>query len=803
MYNRALAINEKALGPGHPDVATCLNNLAALYRELGDYAKAEPLYKRSLAIREQALGKDHPEVAQILNNLAVLYDTLGDYAKAEPLYKRALEIKGKSLGKDHPDVANSLNNLAVLYKTLGDYAMAELLYKRSLEIYEKSLGKDHPGVALSLNNLAMLYDDLGDYARAEPLYKRSLEIYEKSLGKDHPKVDTILGNLALLYLTTGQLDKAYERFKGKKGSLTLGKYHLAKKEYVEAEKQFQESLNYHLKKEVKIPKWLITGYIGLGLAFEGQENYGKTKEHFKRAIDLIEKQWRSLSTSARRNFLSGRVGVGFRRLEPYEGMVRVLLKEGASGCEKEALRYAEQVKSRLFLEQLAAKGAKGKTEKDNDILTKDRKFQQEIAVLRKRISTLEGLGTRGPAGDKEKLSKELDIISAEYETFLNEIELSDSELSSLVNVETITTEKLQSLLALDTTLLEYFTAQDRTYAWLVTRNSVKAFKIGADAKLIAKKVNEFRLANTSTKTRRPKPLMTISTGDEQTGEITKSQRKKNQTRCTELYGEFYKTLISPLEKSITTQKLIIVPHGALHKVPFAALTDGNKYLIDKFSLSVLPASSVIEYVVKKRNPNQKRLLAFAVPEVDYVPLDFLDFAEPEVNGIAEFFTRKKVFTKSKATEGIAKEKSSDPDVIHFACHGEFNDKQPQQSGLFLAKDEANDGRLQVHEVFGLNLRNANLVTLSACETGVSKIQGGDDLVGLSRGFIYAGTPSILVTLWEVDDLSTSRLMKYFYENWQVKGMTKPEALRQAQIKLKEFRPDPLHWAPFVMIGDWR
>jgi len=166
--------------------------------------------------------------------------------------------------------------------------------------------------------------------------------------------------------------------------------------------------------------------------------------------------------------------------------------------------------------------------------------------------------------------------------------------------------------------------------------------------------------------------------------------------------------------------------------------------------------------------------------------------------------KKEIYTRKEATEGLAKEKASWPNVIHIASHGEFNDRQPLQSGLLLAKDNENDGNLQVHEIFGMDLRNANLVTLSACETALSKIQGGDDLVGLSRGFIYAGTPSLLATLWKVDDQSTAILMEHFYRNWQ-KGMSKAEALRQAQIALKTMPQykHPFYWAPFVMIGDWK
>ena len=130
--------DEKALGPDHPDTATTLNNLAELYRSMGDYAKAEPLYQRALKIREKALGPDHPDTATALNNLAGLYRSMGDYAKAEPLYQRALKIREKALGPDHPDTATALNNLAALYRSMGDYAKAEPLYQRALKIRRES-----------------------------------------------------------------------------------------------------------------------------------------------------------------------------------------------------------------------------------------------------------------------------------------------------------------------------------------------------------------------------------------------------------------------------------------------------------------------------------------------------------------------------------------------------------------------------------------------------------------------------------------------------------------------------------------
>ena len=169
-----MAIEEKALGPDHPDVAQSLNNLALLYNDQGRYSDAEPLYKRSLAIREKKLGADHPDVARSLNNLAGLYQSQGRYSDAELLYKRSLAIREKVFGPDHPDVANALSNLALLYQAQRRYAEAEPLLKRSLAIDEKALGADHLQVALLLNNLAGLYQSQGRNSDALPLVKRTI-----------------------------------------------------------------------------------------------------------------------------------------------------------------------------------------------------------------------------------------------------------------------------------------------------------------------------------------------------------------------------------------------------------------------------------------------------------------------------------------------------------------------------------------------------------------------------------------------------------------------------------------------------
>jgi tetratricopeptide (TPR) repeat protein len=214
LYQRALAIREKALGPEHPDVATSLNNLALLSHNQGQYAKAESLYQRALAIREKALGPEHPDVATSLDNLAVLYHVQGQSKKAEPSFERALAIREKALGPDHTDVASSLHNLARSHRVQGRYAEAEPLYRRALAIAEKALGPEHPDVAPHLDSLAALYRDKCQYADAESLLERALTILEKALGPNDRRVAWTLHSMASLYRDERQYDKAeplYER----------------------------------------------------------------------------------------------------------------------------------------------------------------------------------------------------------------------------------------------------------------------------------------------------------------------------------------------------------------------------------------------------------------------------------------------------------------------------------------------------------------------------------------------------------------------------------------------------------------
>ncbi|MBZ5623881.1 MAG: tetratricopeptide repeat protein [Acidobacteriia bacterium] len=208
LYQRALAIWEKVVGPEHPNTAAGLNNLAMLYYHQGRYSEAEPLWQRALVIAEKVLGPDHPNTASNVSNLAELYETQGRYSETEPLLQRTLASRERVQGPDHPDTASSLNNLAGLYYHQGRYSEAGPLYQRALAVWEKVLGVDHPNTASSLNNLALLYANQGRFREAEPLYQRALTIQEKVLGPDHPNTASSLNSLACLYDQQGLYSEA-------------------------------------------------------------------------------------------------------------------------------------------------------------------------------------------------------------------------------------------------------------------------------------------------------------------------------------------------------------------------------------------------------------------------------------------------------------------------------------------------------------------------------------------------------------------------------------------------------------------
>jgi CHAT domain-containing protein len=277
----------------------------------------------------------------------------------------------------------------------------------------------------------------------------------------------------------------------------------------------------------------------------------------------------------------------------------------------------------------------------------------------------------------------------------------------------------------------------------------------------------------------------------------------------------YDLLVKPLEPLLANaNQLVIVPHGVLHYLPFPALQKADStYLIDHYALALAPSATVLSFCYRKGDvrwsssnleqaQNNYRVLALGNPDVGNARFD-LPFAEKEITSLEQTFGEIESYARKQATPSALVAGASRANLVHLSCHGVYDERNPLFSALLLAPDSTNaTGRLEAFKIFGLKL-NASLVMLSACETGLAKVTGGDEVIGLARGFIFAGTPSLIASLWTVDDLATAITVKRFYR-YLKSGLSKAEALRQAQLVVRDqHNRHPAYWASFGLTGDWR
>ena len=241
-------------------------------------------------------------------------------------------------------------------------------------------------------------------------------------------------------------------------------------------------------------------------------------------------------------------------------------------------------------------------------------------------------------------------------------------------------------------------------------------------------------------------------------------------------------------------------HGAARTVTgskhLLTLTNGNQYLLDRFTILTVPSGTVLTYLDKKHRQPPERTIVFANPDLGDPELE-LSYAEEEASRI-RFYRRHALINVGKAaTEDLAREQASQAGILHFATHATFQADRPSNSAILLSPGKSSDGRLEVNEIFSLKLPGS-LVVLSACETAMGRVTSGDEIIGFTRAFMYAGSPRIIATLWSIDDEATSLLMDKFYS--QLTTLSPADSLRKAQIDIRERYAHPFFWAPFVTYG---
>jgi len=338
---------------------------------------------------------------------------------------------------------------------------------------------------------------------------------------------------------------------------------------------------------------------------------------------------------------------------------------------------------------------------------------------------------------------------------------------------------VQARLPDNTLLIEYYAVEGEMLAFLVNRRDVELVELGARTDDVEVLIGTWRFDLDSLR------LMLPDLSPDEVAGLEADSRVHLQ--------QLYQTLVAPLSGQLAAyRRLIVVPHGALHYLPFATLHDGQEYLVERFQISYLPGASLLPARTSEVSADLRGLSCPLI--LAHSGDGRLPHTLDEARRVAAVLEGAEVFTEDEATEARLQEYGPACGLLHLATHGAFRADNPLFSWLRLA-----DARLTVRDIYALRLPRASLVTLSACETGLGGLRGGD-MLGLSQSFLAAGARSLLLSLWAVDDVSTAQLMAAFYRRLAA-GQTKVSALQEAQQEVRERYPHPFYWAGFVLVGE--
>ena len=819
-YYYQFSINQlkKQRRENHPDYATCLNNLGVLYYEMGDYKSAELFWKKVPEIRKKVLGEEHPEYAHSLNNLGTLYREMGDYKSADHYLKQALEIIKNALGESHPDYAASLNNLGTLYREMGDYKSAELFWKKALEIKKKALGEAHPDYAKSLNNLGVLYKTMGDYKSAEPYYKKALEIIKNALGESHPNYAASLNNLGILYKEMGDYKSAEPLYKQ---ALEIRKKALGEEhpDYVSTENSYA----YFLAKT----KREIQGYEILKKNFDKKsrliaDNFEWLTDNQKEAYWKKESEFfNNLSWFADQSFQKVPESVGLNynsALLTKSKMLESKISSENYYQEVDELR-AELAHRRRLLAKMESDGSadKGRIEKlriETDSLDKRLTLSwPEYAQQKKNLSI---------TWDQVQQNLEKGEAAIEFVRFKNEDD-------SLYYYNALVLKKGDS----NPTIIKLCKEQALTVITPQMGYSAYYPLIWQPMENVLDGIKTIYYAPTGELYNVPFCAIYAPRGKGDEVIAAKTDKRgvgiqKNKT-TTKQNAEYLMDRYTLHQLTSTRYLAIGLKQKEKEKI------GNNIAMVGGVNYDYLPGSQ--DKTKKRKKEKNVSRSSQAVNK----KLVYLEDTKTEIEQIASSVTpnnwQTTLLENNDATEEkiIQLENKEAKSILHIATHGyafpeyNFNDTTINKnslrysyrystnpmvrSGLILAGGNwawtgsdtlsklgaEQNGILTALEVSQLNLKKTKLVVLSACETGLGKIEGSEGTFGLKRGFKLAGVEQMIVSLWSVPDKETMELMTLFY-NDLTKSMNPVASFEKAQKEMRNRYPtDPEKWAGFVLV----
>ncbi|TYP93681.1 CHAT domain-containing protein [Fodinibius salinus] len=788
--------------------ATSLSNISSIYEELSLFDKALEYVNRSLEIHKE--NGNVYELCSSYNQLGSVQQSLGNYDQALISYNKSLDYSHKA--GTPKQTASTLNGIGLLYKRLGKYDKALDYYRQSLTI-KKETG--NPGsVATTTNNLGQLLWDQEKYDEADKYFHKALAL-RKKIGNPY-KIYYSLNAMAGMYLVKQEYEEAKSYVDQIKAiGDSTDNYNMLKTASTYLGRITSASGNnqlaiHHFQKAYAYSKYLSTGDQLPPLKKLAKEyhkiNSDSALFYGEKAINIVEKK-RS-NAGALSELKSGFFG---QHTDFYTEMASWMLTYTQDLSR--AYKLVEQAKARSLSDELAQASQNIDQKLPEKVRVERREKQNQIDRLYTKLENADNSKQRSNIEDKIR-SKELN-----YAAYENELHQKYPELKSLQSPEPISLQRAQSLTDDQTAVLEYAVAENQLITFLITPNEIRAEQVSLSG---------------------DEPLgeqLTSLVGDFKSAILSNAPRSQLRSQSAKLYS----SLIKPFEKNLKRiSNLIIVPDGALAYLPFEALSRGDQYLIERFNIKYEPSLTSLNLLKESETPDRQGLLAVAGSNFSeqnsrqrsfqQSNLSGLPSTLMEVDSIATKFKEAAILKEDEVSEQRFKEmlEKNRYRYIHMATHGIIDENNPSRSGLTLSAkrkitaSSKEDGMLRSSEIFGLDI-DSDMVVLSACNTGLGKVVKGEGILGMQRSFFYAGTSTVVVSLWNVYDRSTASFMNEFYkalvnskpqESWtdsmlrwvgwneSIPFGQKASAMRQAKLKMIKHPlfNHPVYWAPFIVVG---
>ncbi|MFL6234801.1 MAG: CHAT domain-containing protein [Thermoanaerobaculia bacterium] len=811
-YERALPVLREVKAESL--AVSALNNVGRVYDILGEPDQALDRYREARE-RMRALG-DRTGEARTLNYIGLLHQELGDSQEALADFGVAMDVF-RALD-DRRWLAFGLHNSGSVYQGLGEWPRAAAAYEEALRL-RREVG-DKAEEASTLSNLGRVYAALGRTREALECHQRALALRRDTgdrwgegvaltqAGRDALALGDTAGSLSYFDQAIGLLQAAGSRADEAEALRGRGEALLKTGQPAKALESLTEALRLaraagNRGREIEVEYAIACAERALGHLTEARTHAGA-------ALDLIETlRARIVGADLRASFSA-------LRHRAYELALDLLMEshraEPAAAWDRAALETAERARARTLVELLSEAGV-------------DVRQGVDPALLERRTSLLHRLSAKTERALREhpKGADERSALEGERLAVLRDLDAVEAEIrerspafAALTQPQPLSAAGIQALLDPETLLLSYSLGEERSYLWAVSPDRIESFELPGRARVeeLARKVHE-ELSRFDVEDRRREAEDAAALG---------------------------RLLLGPVAGRLPGKRLVVVPDGALEYVPFGALPspEGPEAapapLIERHEIADLPSASALAVqrrLLARRSPAAKRIAVIADPVFDLRDprvtargavrstvrsgdgdppvFERLPASRREVEAIAALAPAGEstlALDFDAALPRVLGDRLSGFRVVHFATHGVIDAERPALSGLALSMVDAagrpQEGFLHLHDIYNLKL-DADLVVLSGCRTALGKEVRGEGLIGLTRGFQYAGAPRVLASLWRVEDQATAALMTRFYRALWIDKLPPAAALRQAQLGLRGQRRwrDPYFWAGFVLEGDWR